>query len=47
MVRVCAGEDLPSGDPDKVYMLRSNGNVSHEVWDVTEPRAGRRSSAPP
>lgn len=38
MVRVCNGEDLPKGDPAKVYMLRSNGSVSHEIWDVTRPR---------
>ena len=40
MVRICNGEDLPDGDPDKVYLLRSNGNVSHEIWDVTRPRSG-------
>jgi hypothetical protein len=38
MVRVCNGEDLPDGDADKVYLLRSNANVSHEIWDVTRPR---------
>ena len=38
MVRVCNGEDLPDADDDKVYLLRSNGNVSHEIWDVTAPR---------
>lgn len=38
MVRVCNGEDLPEGDDGKVYLLRSNGNVSHELWDVTRPR---------
>ncbi len=37
MVRVCNGIDLPEGDEDKVYMLRSNGSVSHELWDVTNP----------
>jgi hypothetical protein len=36
MVRICNGEDLPSGDPEKVYMLRANANVSHEIWDVTD-----------
>ncbi len=37
MVRVCNGRDLPKGDRNKVYMLRSLGNVAHEVWDVTAP----------
>ncbi|MCL6646190.1 MAG: hypothetical protein K6U88_14710 [Dehalococcoidia bacterium] len=37
MVRVCDGRTLPKGDPDKVYMLRSLGNIAHEVWDVTTP----------
>jgi len=49
MVRVCNGEDLPDAegqtgdDPrdGKVYLLRSNGNVSHEIWDVTRPRNAR------
>lgn len=37
MVRVCNGRDLPKADRSKVYMLRSLGNVAHEVWDVTAP----------
>lgn len=37
MVRVCDGKALPKGDPAKVYMLRSLGNIAHEVWDVTQP----------
>ena len=37
MVQTCSGDDLPQGDPGKMYLLRSNGNVSHEVWDVTDP----------
>lgn len=37
MVQVCSGADLPSGDPDKTYLLRPNGNHSHEIWDVTRP----------
>ena len=37
MVQVCAGADLPGADPDKTYLLRANGNVSHELWDVTDP----------
>jgi len=38
-VQVCDGTALANGDPDKVYMLRSLGNVSHEVYDVTDPSA--------
>src|SRR2546425_3619140 len=30
MVRVCAGKDLPKGDPAKVYLLRTVGNQAHE-----------------
>jgi hypothetical protein len=37
MVRVCDGKSLPKADRGKVYMLRSLGNVAHEVWDVTAP----------
>lgn len=37
MVQVCPGADLPKGDPDKTYLLRANGNHSHELWDVTRP----------
>ena len=37
MVRVCEGGDLPRGDPDKLYLLRTAGNNRHEIWDVTVP----------
>ncbi len=37
MAQACNGADLPSGDPEKVYMLRSNGDLEHQVWDVTDP----------
>ena len=37
MVQVCGGERLPGGDDDRFFLLRSNGNRSHEVWDVTDP----------
>ena len=37
MVRACNGEDLPLGDPAKTYLLRSNGNLEHEIFDVTDP----------
>lgn len=37
MARACNGADLPNGDPDKVYLLRTNGPLEHQVWDVTDP----------
>ena len=37
MVRVCDGATLPRADKSKFYLLRSFGNTSHEVWDVTDP----------
>jgi hypothetical protein len=37
MARVCNGRDLPKGDPEKVYLLRTNGTTAHEIWDVSEP----------
>jgi hypothetical protein len=37
MVRVCNGSDLPRGDRSRVYLLRTFGNVAHEVWDVSDP----------
>jgi hypothetical protein len=39
MVRVCDGATLPHGARDRVYMLRTEGNGGHAVWDVTDPRA--------
>jgi hypothetical protein len=38
MVRACEGKDLPNGTPGKTYLLRPNGNLAHEIWDVTDPR---------
>src|SRR4051794_14707729 len=35
MVRVCDGKTLPKGDPSKVYLLRTYGNLAHEIWDVS------------
>lgn len=32
-----AGGDLPHADPPNGYLLRSNGNESHEIWEVTDP----------
>ncbi len=37
MVRACNGTDLPHGDSNKTYLLRTNGNLGHEVYDVTNP----------
>jgi hypothetical protein len=42
MVRVCNGKDLPKGDPSKVYLLRTYGNLAHEIWDVTAPERAAR-----
>jgi hypothetical protein len=42
MVRVCSGKSLPKGDPAKFYLLRTFGNVAHEVWDVTTPEKPSR-----
>jgi hypothetical protein len=42
MVRVCNGSDLPRADRSKVYLLRTFGNVGHEIWDVTDPAAPSR-----
>lgn len=39
MVRVCDGADLPHGMAGKTYLLRTLGNLAHEVWDVSNPRA--------
>jgi hypothetical protein len=42
MVRVCNGSDLPKADRSKIYLLRTNGNLSHEIWEVTRPEAPAR-----
>ena len=42
MVRVCNGSELPKGDKSKVYLLRTFGNLGHEVWDVTTPEKPSR-----
>jgi hypothetical protein len=44
MVRVCNGKDLPKADRSKVYLLRTFGNLAHEVWDVTAPEKPVRVS---
>src|SRR5262245_19734190 len=35
MVRVCDGATLPRGVRGKTYLLRTLGNLAHEIWDVT------------
>jgi hypothetical protein len=42
MVRVCNGSELPRGDQNKVYLLRTFGNLAHELWDVTTPEKPSR-----
>jgi hypothetical protein len=37
MVRVCDGKQLPKGDPNAVYMLRTFGNSAHEIWNTADP----------
>jgi hypothetical protein len=37
MVRVCDGSELPRADKSKVFLLRTRGTDSHEMWDVTDP----------
>lgn len=41
MVRVCDGKTLPRADPAATYLLRTLGNLSHEVWDVSAPEQPR------
>lgn len=46
MNMICDGSILPHGIPGKVYLLRENGAVSHEVWDVTDPTTPSLVSTP-
>lgn len=46
MAQACNGVDLPGGNPDKVYLLRTNGNLEHQVWDVTDPASPKLLSTP-
>ena len=46
MAQACNGKDLPHGDPDKVYLLRPNGDLEHQVWDVSNPAAPALLSTP-
>ena len=36
-VQVCDGAALPEGDPERVYLVRTNGLLSYELLDVTDP----------
>lgn len=40
-VQVCDGADLPNADPTKVYLMRTNGLLGYEVFDVTDPASPR------
>lgn len=37
MVRVCSGSSLPHGARGKWYLLRPNGSMSQEIYDVSDP----------
>ena len=37
MVRVCSGKTLPKADKNAVYMLRTFGNLYHEIWNTADP----------
>jgi hypothetical protein len=37
MAQVCTGDELPDGDPGKYYLLRTDGNAGHQIYDVTDP----------
>ena len=41
-VQVCDGEALPNGDPETTYLIRTNGRVSYELLDATDPAAPSR-----
>ena len=36
-VQVCDGSQLPGGDPNKVYLVRTNGQIGAELLDATDP----------
>jgi hypothetical protein len=47
MAKLCDGNDLPGAlHPGKTYLLRENGAVAHEVWDVTDPANPVLASTP-
>ena len=37
MVQVCSGDELPGGEAGKYYLLRTNGDFGHQIYDVTDP----------
>jgi len=37
MVQVCSGDVLPFGRPGTFYLLRTDGNNGHQIYDVTNP----------
>jgi hypothetical protein len=37
MTRVCDGAQLPKGDKNKVYLLRTFGGRAHQIWNVADP----------
>lgn len=37
MAQVYSGVDLPGAAAEDTYLLRANGNQSHEVWEVSDP----------
>jgi hypothetical protein len=39
MTRICSGSQLPKGDKSATYLLRTFGNIAHEIWNVTNPSA--------
>jgi hypothetical protein len=39
MTRVCDGGNLPKGERDAVYLLRTFGGQGHEIWNVADPKA--------
>ena len=45
-VAVCGGNTLPNGAVNHLtnrwYMIRHDGSINQEVWDVTDPRAPQR-----
>lgn len=41
MVRVCPGTGLRAANRDGFYMLRTQGNAGHQIFDVTDPARPR------
>ena len=47
MVRICPGRGLRRGEPAAFYMLRTQGNAGHQVFDMTDPARPRLVSRIP